>query len=187
MARHSLSVQLHFTVVGVDSNSGEETGETYEEDYPLEVSEFHFVTAGHSPLATNPKTLLTLGAQNLELNTSDFIAKVSLGDFRMSWDSLGNDNEVLQKFSLQFKKLEDAVVAVIDFFGMQACDGTAVVKSNRERGKPHMLHLSGIFVGGVKVMVRAQIGQTDEGTVVLKIAVRSENDMVSQQVAEIVC
>merc|ERR1711862_416760 len=49
--------------------------------------------------------------------TSDFMAKVPVGDFRKSWETMGNGNEVLEKFSLQFKKLEDAVTAVIDFLG----------------------------------------------------------------------
>ena len=31
---------------------------------------------------------------------------------------MGNGEEVLEKFALQFKKLEDAVTAVIDFLGM---------------------------------------------------------------------
>jgi len=156
LASCTFACELAFTVVSVDPNSGEETGDTFEETYPLE---------------------------NLDFTTADFIAKVNLGDFRSSWDTLGNGNEVLQKFSLQFKKLSDAVEAVINFFGMMACDGTGIVKANRERGKPHMLHLSGRFVGNVPVMVRAQIGQGGEG-IVLKVAVRSEDASVSQQVAD---
>ena len=63
-----------------------------------------------------------------------------------------------------------------------ANDGTATVKNS---AKPHMLHLSGIFVGGKTVMVRAQVTKTPEG-VVLKVAVRSEDEDVSRQVAECV-
>jgi coatomer protein complex subunit gamma len=43
--------------------------------------------------------------------------KFFLGDFRRSWEEMGNAGEVLEKFALQFKKLEDAVAAVIDFLG----------------------------------------------------------------------
>ena len=149
--------ELSFTVVSVDASSGEETGDSYEEDYPLE---------------------------NLVISTSDFIAKVNLGDFRSSWDQLGNDNEVLEKFALQFKKLPLAVEAMINFFGMFPCDGTGTVKSNRERGKPHMLHLSGKFVGNVPIMVRAQCAQAGDGSIVLKVAVRSHDSVVSQIVAD---
>ena len=149
----SFACELHFNLVGVDPATGEEEGDSFEEEYPMEV---------------------------LEISTSDFVAKVNLGDFRRSWEQMGNGCEVLEKFSLQFKSLEDAVSAVIDFFGMNACDGTSTVKNPN---KPHMLHLSGIFVGNKPVMVRAQLQMGGDG-VVLKIAVRSEEAAVSRQVAD---
>mmetsp|Transcript_8044 Transcript_8044/g.13313 ORF Transcript_8044/g.13313 Transcript_8044/m.13313 type:complete len:951 (-) Transcript_8044:149-3001(-) len=152
----TLTCELRFTVVQVDPVSGEEEGDTYEEEYPLE---------------------------DLEVSTADFMAKVSVPDFRKAWEAMGNDNEVLEKFALQFKKLEDAVAAVIDFLGMQPCDGTAVVKPVAS-GKPHMLHLSGVFVSGEKVMGRAQIAMQGDTGVVLKIAVRSGDADVSRMVAD---
>jgi coatomer protein complex subunit gamma len=111
------------------------------------------------------------------------MAKVSVPDFRKAWDAIGNDNEVLEKFALQFKRLEDAVAAVIDFLGMQPCDGTAAIKPNLG-GKPHMLHLSGVFVSGEKVLGRAQIAMQGDSSVVLKIAVRSDNSDVSRMVTD---
>jgi hypothetical protein len=39
--------------------------------------------------------------EDLEISTNDFMAKVSLGDFRRNWDTLGADGEVLEKFALQ--------------------------------------------------------------------------------------
>ena len=56
------------------------------------------------------------------------MAKVNLGDFRRGWEQMGGDGEVLEKFALQFKRLEEAVNGVIDFLGMQPCDGTAAIK-----------------------------------------------------------
>lgn len=50
--------------------------------------------------------------------------QVSLGDFRRGWEQMGPDGEVLEKFALGFKRLEEAVAAVEDFLGMQTCDGT---------------------------------------------------------------
>lgn len=150
--------ELRFTVVGVDPATGEEEGDTFEEEYPLE---------------------------DLEIATSDFMAKVSVGDFRKAWETVGNENEVLEKFALQFKKMDDAVAAVIDFLGMQPCDGTGAVKVG-SGGKPHMLHMSGVFVGGQQVLARAQIvmqGENGSG-VILKIAVRSEDAEVSRMVAD---
>ncbi|GAX22656.1 hypothetical protein FisN_17Lh149 [Fistulifera solaris] len=151
----SFTCELRFTVCMVDPASGEELGDSFEEEYPVE---------------------------DLEISTSDFMAKVAVPDFKKAWDTVGNDNEVLNKFALQFKKMEDAVAAVLDFLGMQPCDGTGVVKPG---GKPHMLHLSGVFVTGQQVLARAQIAmQGENGGVVLKIAVRSDDAEVSQLVSD---
>lgn len=152
----TMACELRFTVVQVDPATGEEEGDSFEEEYPLE---------------------------DLEIGTADFMAKVSVPDFRKAWEAIGNENEVLEKFALQFKRVEDAVTAVIDFLGMLACDGTASVKPT-QGGKPHMLHLSGVFVSGEKVMGRAQIAMQGENGVVLKIAVRSDDASVSRMVAD---
>ena len=95
----SFTCELAFRVVQVDPHTGEPEGdpEGYEEDYRLE---------------------------ELEISTADFMAKVPQSDFRRAWEQIGNENEKLEKFALQFRKLEDAVTAVIDFLGMQPCDGT---------------------------------------------------------------
>jgi coatomer protein complex subunit gamma len=153
--------ELRFTVVKVDPSTGDEEGDAFEEEYPLE---------------------------DLEVATSDFMAKVAVPDFRKAWEVMGNGNEVLEKFALQFKTTEEAVAAVVDFLGMQPCDGTAAVKAGAGAagGKPHMLHLSGVFVGGQQVLSRAQISLQGGGAggAVLKIAVRSEDSAVSRMVAD---
>jgi coatomer protein complex subunit gamma len=155
LAPTNFTCELHFTVVQVDPATGEEEGDGFEEEYPLE---------------------------DLEVATSDFMAKVAVPDFRRGWETMDNTNEVLEKFALQFKNQEEAVAAVISFLGMQPCDGTGAVKPG---GKPHMLHLSGVFVGGRSVLARAQVAmQGGSGGVVLKIAVRSEDAGVSRIVAD---
>eukprot|EP00567_Pseudictyota_dubia_P001400 CAMPEP_0197465186 /NCGR_PEP_ID=MMETSP1175-20131217/64410_1 /TAXON_ID=1003142 /ORGANISM="Triceratium dubium, Strain CCMP147" /LENGTH=981 /DNA_ID=CAMNT_0043001191 /DNA_START=64 /DNA_END=3006 /DNA_ORIENTATION=- len=132
----TFACELHFSVVQVDPTTGEEEGDAgFEEEYPIE---------------------------DLEVATSDFMAKVSVPDFRRAWETMGNGHEVMEKFALQFKKQEEAVKAVIDFLGMQPCDGTAALKPNAA-GKPHMLHLSGVFVGGRSVLARAQVAMQGEG------------------------
>jgi len=156
LANAGFPCELHFTVVQVDPATGEEEGDSFEEEYPLE---------------------------DLDISSSDFMAKVTVPDFRSSWEELGNDYEVLEKFALQFKKIDEGVLSVIDLLGMQACDGTAVIKPN-SGGKPHMLHLSGVFVGGMSVLARAQVGVEKSGGVVLKIAVRSDDEAVSRVVAD---
>lgn len=153
----TFSCELRFNVVQVDPATGEEEGDTFEEEYPTE---------------------------ELVISTSDFMAKVSVPDFRKAWEDEGNDNEVLEKFALNYKKVEDAVVAVLDMLGMQPMDGTSVVKPDIG-SKAHMLHLSGVFVSGQKVLARAQVSSAGEsGGVVLKVAVRSGDAEVSRIVAD---
>jgi len=154
--------ELRFNVVQVDPATGEEEGDSFEEEYPLE---------------------------DLEIATNDYMAKVSAGDFRKMWESVGAENEVLEKYALQFSKMEDAISAVMDFVGMQPCDGTATIKPGNIGGvKPHMLHLSGIFMGSQQVLVRAQIGFQNADNVnagvILKIAVRSNDGTISRVVAD---
>lgn len=158
LAPCSFECVLRFQVVQVDPRTGEDESEPFDEEYPLE---------------------------ELELSASDFMAKVAVPDFRAAWENVGNANEVLEKFALQFKKQEDAVAAVVDFLGMQPCDGTGRVKAGEGGRKPHMLHASGVFVGGTNVLARAQFAAAgDAAGVLLKIAVRSDDHSVSRVVAD---
>ena len=151
--------ELHFCVVQVDPTTGEVEGdeEGYEDVYALE---------------------------NVDINTNDCMAKVSFPDFRRAWEQTGNDGEVQEKFALQFKKLADAVSAVVDFLGMQPCDDTGTVTDSSLKSKSHTLHMSGMFLGNVTVLVRAQLQLDESAGVVLKMAVRSESKDISQLVAE---
>ncbi len=163
----TLTCELHFKMIQVDPATGAVEGNAkgFDEEYPLE---------------------------DLELSTNDFMAKVTAsGDFKRAWEQVGTEGEVLEKFALQFKKLDEAVAAVVEFLGMQPVDGTGAVTASAatDAKKPHVLHLSGVFVGNVPVLVRAQLQLEEAGNgsisgVVLKMAVRSQNKDVSQLVAE---
>jgi len=65
----TFTCELRFTVLEVDPNTGEVEGDPsgFAEEYPLE---------------------------DLEITTADYMAKVSLGDFKKNWEQLGHDNEV---------------------------------------------------------------------------------------------
>ena len=158
-AATELRCQMSFKVETVDRNTGEveNAGDGYDEEYPLE---------------------------DAEIVIGDFMAKRSLGDFRRSWEQMDSEAEVREQFALQFKKLEDAVKAVLDLLGMQAVDGTEIVPTGEGAKRTHTLHLSGVFAGGVSVLARAQL-QIDEQVagVILKIMVRSPN----QSLSELVC
>ena len=107
----AFSCELHFQAVGVDPTTGEEEGDSFEEEYAVE---------------------------DLEISTSDFIAKVNVGDFRRSWEQLGNTCEVLQKFALSFRSVEEATENVIKFFGMS---GEKWRGAKRRVERAHSWHL----------------------------------------------
>lgn len=148
-----LNCELKFSVIQVDPSTGEDEGESYEEEYPLE---------------------------DTEILITDFISKAVVPDFRGSWESIGSDNEILQKFSLQESDLGSAVKAVIDCLGLQTCDGTHAIKSG---ARQHMLHLCGTFLGGVVIVARSQVSIAPSGSTILKIAIRSEDAQVSKLIA----
>jgi len=148
---------LNFNVIQVDPASGEDESDAFEEEYPLE---------------------------DLTITTSDFMAKVTVPDFRKAWESAGNTNEVMEKYALQFQSIEDAVAEVVDLLGMQACDGTGTISSGAPPNKPHMLHMSGVFLGGKSVLARAQVGMQGDSNAILKIAVRGEDSTISRLIAD---
>jgi len=160
VASASMTCEMHFKLVQVDPTSGEVEGDScgYDEEYPLE---------------------------DLEVGVCDFMAKVSVGDFRRSWEQIGNEGEVLEKYALQFKKLGDAVSAVVDFLGMQPCDGTEVIPTTTDK-RAHTLHMTGVFLGNAPVLVRAQLQMDDASGVILKMAVRSADANVSKLVSEMI-
>lgn len=50
---------------------------------------------------------------------------MGLGDFsRTGWEKMGAEAEVLEKFALGFKRIEEAASEVEDFLGMLSCNGT---------------------------------------------------------------
>eukprot|EP00904_Undaria_pinnatifida_P003330 jgi/Undpi1/12999/HiC_scaffold_7.g02663.m1 len=150
------SCELKFQALDVDPATGEVEGdeEGFPEEYPLE---------------------------QLNIATADFMAKVGLGDFsRTGWEKMGAEAEVLEKFALGFKRIEEAASEVEDFLGMLSCNGTGSVPAGK---KEHALHLCGVFVGNVPVLVRAQLNMTS-GSCILKIAVRSTKPDVSRVVAD---
>jgi len=153
---------LHFNVVQVDPATGEAESDSFEEEYPLE---------------------------DLLISSADYMAKVTVPDFRKAWEVAGNANEQMNKYALQYKTLGDGVAAVIEMLGMQPCDGTGVVKTapgvgGEDDTKPHMMHLSGTYIGGKSVLARAQMAKQGASQVLLKIAVRSEDPDVTQTVVD---
>ena len=77
--------------------------------------------------------------------------------------------------------MEDAVNGVTKFFGLSVCEGTEKVNVTE---KVHNLLMSGLFLGSEMVLVRAQIGFNQEYGCVLKVTIRSLNEIVSNTLLE---
>ena len=164
LSSESFRCNLLFRVVEVDPSTGEVDGDPtgFEEEYQLE---------------------------DLHIEVSDFMSKISLGNFRVSWDGLGEENEVKERFQLPQKTLEEGVSAIIKLLGMQPCDGTQQIKQNQTTGKEgkltHDLRLSGVFVGNKQVLVWCKYVLSEGGNqMIFTIKVRSPEQALSQLVAD---
>ncbi|KAK9947762.1 hypothetical protein M0R45_003370 [Rubus argutus] len=84
----------------------------------------------------------------------------------------------------QRESLSGAVTDVVDFLGMQPCEGTEVVAGN---ARSHTCLLSGVHIGNVNVLVQLSFGiDSNSKEVVMKLAVRSEDGTVSDAIHDIV-
>jgi hypothetical protein len=63
----------------------------------------------------------------------------------------GTTGEVLEKFASQFKKLEEAIKAVIEFLGMMPMDETSVVPFSKES------KLTSVLIGSEQTQVLGRV------------------------------
>lgn len=148
---------LRFFMKEVDPSTGDVEDDGVEEDYQLE---------------------------DLEVVAADYMLKVGVSNFRNAWESIGADFEKVDEYGLGPREnLSEAVNAVINLLGLQPCEGTEVVPNN---SRSHTCLLSGVFIGNVKVLVRLQFGLDSSREVAMKLAVRSEDEAVSDTIHEIV-
>lgn len=151
------SNMLRFIVKEVDPTTGDVEDDGVEDEYQLE---------------------------DLEVVAADYMMKVGVSNFRNAWESIGPEFERVDEYGLGPREsLAEAVSAVISLLGMQPCEGTEVVANN---SRSHTCLLSGVFIGSVKVLVRLQFGIDGPKEVAMKLAVRSEDDNVSDMIHEIV-
>lgn len=151
------SNMLRFIVKEVDPTTGDVEDDGVEDEYQLE---------------------------DLEVVAADYMMKVGVSNFRNAWESIGPDFERVDEYGLGPREsLAEAVGAVISLLGMQPCEGTEIVANN---SRSHTCLLSGVFIGNVKVLVRLQFGIDGPKEVAMKLAVRSEDENVSDMIHEIV-
>ncbi|XP_022876273.1 coatomer subunit gamma-2-like isoform X1 [Olea europaea var. sylvestris] len=148
---------LRFTVKEVDPSTGEAEDDGVEDEYQLE---------------------------DFEVVAADYMVKVGVSNFRNAWESMGPDFERIDEYGLGPREsLAESVNAVISLLGMQPCEGTEVVPSN---SRSHSCLLSGVYIGNVKVLVRLSFGIDASKEVAMKLAVRSEDENVSDAIHVIV-
>ncbi|XP_022898578.1 coatomer subunit gamma-2 isoform X1 [Olea europaea var. sylvestris] len=151
------SNMLRFTVKEVDTSTGEAEDDGVEDEYQLE---------------------------DFEVVAADYMVKVGVSNFRNAWESMGPDFERIDEYGLGPREsLAESVNTVINLLGMQPCEGTEVVPSN---SRSHSCLLSGLYIGNVKVLVRLSFGIDASKEVAMKLAVRSEDENVSDTIHDIV-
>ncbi|KAL2512218.1 Coatomer subunit gamma [Abeliophyllum distichum] len=151
------SNMLRFTVKEVDPSTGEAEDDGVEDEYQLE---------------------------DFEVVAADYMVKVGVSNFRNAWESMGPDFERIDEYGLGPREsLAESVNTVINLLGMQPCEGTEVVPTN---SRSHSCLLSGLYIGNVKVLVRLSFGIDASKEVAMKLAVRSEDENVSDTIHEIV-
>jgi len=115
--------------------------------------------------------------------TKDFIFPQMLpqGQFKAAWDKLEKSGHTSEaKLSLNFKSLETAVEGITSLLNMQACDESSTVDPDR---KSHNLLLSGIFLGGIGVLVSCLLVMDPSRGCVMKLTARSNRQDVCEAVA----
>ncbi|KAK4752108.1 hypothetical protein SAY87_020906 [Trapa incisa] len=148
---------LRFIVKEVDPSTGEAEDDGVEDEYQLE---------------------------DHEVVAADYMLKVAVSNFRNAWENMNPDSERIDEYGLGPREsLTEAVNTVINLLGMQPCEGTEVVPSN---SRSHSCLLSGVFIGNVKVLVRLSFGIDGQKEVAMKLAVRSDEESISDLIHEIV-
>ncbi|XP_078170528.1 coatomer gamma-2 subunit, putative / gamma-2 coat protein, putative / gamma-2 COP [Carex rostrata] len=148
---------LKFIVKEVDPTTGDVEDDGVEDEYQLE---------------------------DLEFTYADYMLKVPVSNFRNAWESMDPESERVDEYGLGAREsLAEAVNAVIAILGMHPCEGTEVVPNN---SRSHTCLLSGVFIGNVKVLVRLSFGISGPKEVAMKLAVRSDDPDVSDNIHVIV-
>ena len=92
----------------------------------------HYVTLHHRYEEEYP-------VEDVEVTTADYMGRVQVLDFRLAWEKLGEETEVLERFRLStFDTTAKAVAAVTEFLAMQVgCrtqDARGSIATRRELG-----------------------------------------------------
>jgi len=150
----SLPANLKFVVKDCDPATGEpDSDEGYSDEYQLE---------------------------DIEVSVADHVQRVMKGNFGAAWEELGPENELEDTFSLPFKSLEEAVKNIVTYLGLQPCERSDKVGEGKSS---HQLLLSGLFRGGLEVLVKAKLAVAGPEGVAMQLTVRAEDADVAEIMA----
>ncbi|CAJ0766779.1 1890_t:CDS:2, partial [Entrophospora sp. SA101] len=101
--------------------------------------------------------------EDIEVVTGDYVVQSYLSDFQAAWEQLGEDGQVVETFAL------------------------TAIKSLKDSGTPqsnnvHTLLLSGVFLGGSKVLAKCIMTFAQSTGVTMELSIRSENENISRYV-----
>ena len=148
---------LSFIKKEVDPSTGDIFPEGEDEEYPLD---------------------------EIEVGFSDYTRPNPLPDFRAAWDALSPDHDLTQVFRLEkYKSIADAVAAIIETLGMDACEGSGTVS---DAARQHRLLLSGVLLGDEAALVRADLRSGATAAVEMKLGIRAQSAAVSEAILEAV-
>ncbi|KAF6003761.1 Coatomer subunit gamma-2 [Cyanidiococcus yangmingshanensis] len=124
----------------------------------------------------------TFVLEELEIELKDYIQPLELPEaFELPWTSMETTHATItESFVLPHETVADAAVAVAEYLGMHACDESLRVAPNASQ---HMLLLAGVFLGGFRLLIQGRFSKAMPTGVQLDLAVRSENEQVSELVA----
>jgi len=148
----TIPANLKFTVKDCDPATGEPDSEDgYDDDYQLE---------------------------DIDVTVADNVSRVMKGNFGAAWEEIGADYELEDTFQLPFKTMDEAVKNIVTYLGMQPCERSDKVPEGKSS---HTLLLSGMYRGGIEVLVRAKLALSDG--VAMQLTVRSQDQAVSEIMA----
>lgn len=115
--------------------------------------------------------------EDVELETKDYMMKIYCPNFQEQWEAAGDANESKMAFNLEkFDTINAAVKNVVQYLGMDPCDKSDRVGMKKTK---HSMFLSGVFLGGVPVLVTARFKKNEKKGVDVLLIVRSGHKLVS--------
>lgn len=121
--------------------------------------------------------------ENISISVGDYMSPKGLaqGQFKSVWEEFSKAAEATEKLSLNFKSLDTAVDAIVASLNMEPCDKTGKVETG-VRGTT--LLMSGVFLGGSTVLVKALVGMDANHGCLCKISARSRSQAVCNILAK---